>query len=85
LDRPTCGINPKKVGDVFRIRNQIIHELDMNTAGKKRKRYLRKQYDMVASADTLLGIAEALLAGVARASKPTASRGGAVEADGGEE
>ena len=57
----------------------------MNTAGKKRKRYLRKQYDMVASADTLLGIAEALLAGVARASKPTASRGGAVEADGGEE
>lgn len=65
LEPSACGIDKKKVGDIFGARNQIIHELDMNPAGKKRKRHLRKQKDMVAHADTLLGIAQSLLIGVA--------------------
>lgn len=65
LEPAQCEIDKKKVQEIFNIRNQINHELDMNPAGKKRKRHLRKQNDMVAHADTLLGIAQRLLVGVA--------------------
>jgi len=68
-----CKIDKDKVQAIFDIRNQIIHELDMNPSGKKRKRHLRKQKDMVAHADTLLGIAQSLLVGVANALKPNVS------------
>lgn len=53
-----------EVKKIFDIRNQIIHELDVNLAGKKRKRHIRKRDDMVRMVNVLLGIAQAILVGV---------------------
>lgn len=66
LEASQCEIDKNKVQAIFDIRNQIIHELDMNPAGTRRKRHLRKQNEMVAHADMLLGIGQRLLVGVAK-------------------
>ena len=61
------GIQPQGLGadikilrEVFGVRNKIIHELDMNLEGDRRKRNLRKQKDMIRFANVLLQLAENL-------------------------
>ncbi len=62
------GIDPNRelatdfpaLREVFRIRNSIVHELDMDLAGDRRKRILRRTNDMIKHANALLHLAESL-------------------------
>ncbi len=47
LDNPSLS-------NVFRVRNNIIHELDMDLSGKRRKRNIRRQTDMIKHTNELL-------------------------------
>jgi hypothetical protein len=73
LEPEACNITRREVDPIFKVRNEIIHDLDMNLSGRQRKRNLRRQGDMVKHANTVLGIAQALLLGVSDAVNPPAS------------
>jgi hypothetical protein len=62
------GIEPKEFGvatkdlkDTFDVRNQIVHEMDLDPAGKQRKRVSRRREDMLVHINRLLALAEAFL------------------------
>ena len=60
------GLDPKIVDKnvltpIFRTRNKILHELDISLERDRRRRNHRGLQDMVKSANTLLGLAEAIL------------------------
>jgi hypothetical protein len=54
LDAMKMGLDRTKLTDVFRIRNKVIHELDMDLTAKVRKRKVRSQSDLLDNADLLL-------------------------------
>ncbi|MCX6833451.1 MAG: hypothetical protein NT028_15235 [candidate division Zixibacteria bacterium] len=61
VDRKDVGIDDKIFKTIFQIRNKIIHEMDIELSGTRRKRNLRKAPDMVKYADSLLSISESIL------------------------
>lgn len=60
LDANTLCSDGKLLKTVFDIRNSIIHELDMDIEGDRRKRVPRSMYDMIKYANALLAVAESL-------------------------
>ena len=64
LDPKTTGVDVKVLKPIFDTRNDIIHELDIDLAGAKRKRHSRTRGKMLADAKALLEVGEGLIAGV---------------------
>ena len=64
FDIPSSKVHPKpsELADVFRTRNRIIHELDIDFTGTNRKRVPRKMDDMKRSVETIFQTAAAILA-----------------------
>ena len=67
------GLEPREVGldfevlrSIFDVRNKIIHELDINFAGERRIRNVRRVDAMVTHTNTLLDIGEQVLHAVNR-------------------
>lgn len=54
-------IDVRKLKQVFEVRNKIIHELDMNLGGTRRKRILRSQKGMTGLVEFLFHTASTLL------------------------
>ena len=54
LDAIKMGLDKSRLVEVFRIRNKVIHELDMDLSAKARKRKVRGQADLLDNADLLL-------------------------------
>jgi hypothetical protein len=55
------GFNPTELKPIFAARNKIIHELDIDLKARRRKRVIRKQHEMLKSANTLLQMASRVL------------------------
>ena len=60
------GIDAKQLKDVFDARNKIIHELDIDLDGDRRKRNLRQQTMMKGATDLLLDIGMKTISAVDR-------------------
>ena len=58
------GTPPNQLKPIFEARNQIIHELDIDLQGKKRKRRQRTRDGMLSDARCLLDVGEALITNV---------------------
>jgi hypothetical protein len=61
VDPERAGITEQDLAPIFKIRNMIIHELDMNLDAERRRRNLRAQDDMTGYVDRLLGVGKSLL------------------------
>jgi hypothetical protein len=72
IDPKAAGIDKGALKPIFQVRNKIIHELDIDLEGKRRKRNIRGQDDMFGYADTLLAVADGLIAQVELKLAPTA-------------
>lgn len=57
------GVDRKTLDPIFAIRNKIIHELDIASAGH-RTRNMRSRVDMIKHTDQLLMVAEKILSGI---------------------
>lgn len=55
------GVNVEKLRKTFEIRNRIIHELDMDLEGERRKRNIRAQKDMVERVEFIFDLSTNLL------------------------
>lgn len=66
LDPTEIGIEPNELRPIFRVRNRIIHELDIDFSTPNRNRRPRARQDMVDSSNKLLKISEDIVLGVAR-------------------
>lgn len=64
LDPRELNIDPRVLKPVFEVRNKIIHELDIDLAGAKRKRQKRTREKMLADAGLLLDVGESLIVAV---------------------
>ena len=72
VDPAAAGIERKALKPIFDVRNKIIHELDIDLAGARRKRNIRGQDVMLGHAGTLLVVARQLVASVeTRLSQPS--------------
>jgi hypothetical protein len=60
------GVNPKRLKEIFDIRNKIIHELDIQFGGINRSRNSRTRNTMVKHTNLLLALGEGVLLAVAR-------------------
>jgi hypothetical protein len=58
------GTEPKELKPIFDCCNKIIHELDINLAGRYRKRNVRSERTMIRYTNTLILVAEKLLKAV---------------------
>ncbi len=58
LPQQVLGIDRKLLKTIFGIRNEIIHELDINLDAERRRRNLRRSSDMISYTDALLKVAE---------------------------
>jgi hypothetical protein len=58
--------DPKNLAEVFKVRNRIIHELDIDFGGTNRKRVPRRRADMMASVNLIFKTASIFLAEVER-------------------
>ncbi len=63
-DEKVCVGDFAQIKSIFSVRNQMIHELDMNLRHPVRKRNVRKQADMKGYAERLLAISTAILSDV---------------------
>ena len=61
----TAGVDSRTLRQVFEAKNQIIHELDIDLKGKRRKRRQRTKKSMLGDAETLLSVGEQLIQNVA--------------------
>jgi hypothetical protein len=63
LGLPTVksGIEKKQMAAIFEVRNQIIHDFDMDVAGDRRKRIQRRLSDMRSHVDCLFRVAQEIL------------------------
>lgn len=59
------GINIQMLKQTFAVRNAIIHELDMNLSGERRKRNIRREKDMTEMVELLLTLSSGLIQRVA--------------------
>jgi hypothetical protein len=66
FDIPSKDITgePNALKDIYKIRNKIIHEMDIDLKGANRKRIPRKRDEIVAAVNELLEVAEKFLAQV---------------------
>jgi hypothetical protein len=64
VDGSSLGKTAKELKVIFDTRNQIIHELDINLAGTKRKRRQRTRDRMLDDANVLLSFGESLISAV---------------------
>jgi hypothetical protein len=62
---PRLGITKAQLGPVFRVRNDIIHKLDIDFDHPNRNRTSRAKADMITHANCLLAVGEALIDHVA--------------------
>jgi hypothetical protein len=60
------GVDPKRLKEIFDIRNKIIHELDIQFGGINRSRNSRTRNTMVKHTNLLLALGEGVLLAVAR-------------------
>ncbi len=60
LQPQILGVDQKVLKTIFGIRNEIIHELDINLGAERRRRNLRKSGDMISHTNALLQVAENL-------------------------
>jgi plasmid stability protein len=63
-DGVKLGFDKKKLTSIFDIRNAIVHELDIDLDGSRRKRNQRKVEDMIGHTDALLKVGETLIESV---------------------
>lgn len=61
VSKDELGINVLRIKQVFAVRNTIIHELDMNLSGARRKRNLRREKDMKEMVESLFGLSSNLI------------------------
>lgn len=68
FDIPSSMVHkqPHQLADVFKVRNRIIHELDIDFSGTNRKRVPRKRDDMEAHVAQILATAATILSEVDR-------------------
>jgi len=66
FDIPSIEIttDPRGLTEVFRVRNQIVHEMDVDFAVPNRNRTPRAKQVMVDHANTIFGVAKSFLTGV---------------------
>ncbi len=64
ISRGVIASDPDKLRHVFAVRNQIVHEMDINFAHPHRNRRPRKREDLVEATNQLLSVAGAFLAAV---------------------
>lgn len=65
VDPTRAGVDAKTLRPVFDARNQIIHELDIDLEGRRRKRRQRTKKSMLRDAELLLSVGEGLIREVA--------------------
>lgn len=58
------GVNPKELDPIFKARNKIIHELDIDLGAERRTRNVRRQNTMIGKTDRVLLVGEKILKGV---------------------
>lgn len=61
LNPKTIPLNREMLKEIFEIRNNIIHELDIDLSGDRRKRNLRRQTDMIRYANDLFTVGSGFL------------------------
>ena len=66
LDPKTLGIDKEALGPVFKTRNQIIHELDIDLEGEQRKRIIRRMEDMIGWTNRVLELTKAIIEAVGK-------------------
>lgn len=61
IDHKDLKLDIPKLKEIFRLRNKIIHELDVDLEAPKRKRKVRSQSDLLNSTDYVLKVARTFL------------------------
>lgn len=61
VDISNLGVDTRQLAEVFKMRNQIVHEMDVQLGAGPHKRRVRARDDMVASTEQLLSAGESLL------------------------
>lgn len=61
IDPKSVNIDPKQLKAVFHVRNKIIHELDIDLEGQRRKRVVRGRDQLLNHSNTLLAVGKALM------------------------
>lgn len=56
IDHKALKLDIPKLKEIFRIRNKIIHELDIDLEAPKRKRRVRSQADLLDNSDHILSV-----------------------------
>ena len=64
IRRSVIAHDPDKLRQVFTVRNQIVHEMDINFAHPHRNRRPRKREDLIDATNELLKVGGAFLAAV---------------------
>lgn len=64
LDPAQLTINPDELREIFKIRNKIVHEMDINFDVRNRRRESRARPAMVSSTNLILEVGERILIGV---------------------
>jgi hypothetical protein len=64
LDPKKLGVEPRDLTHIFDVRNSIIHEMDADPEGQRRKRVPRRLTHMREWSATLLGVAHSILLAV---------------------
>jgi hypothetical protein len=64
LDYRSLKLDISGLKEIFRIRNKIIHELDIDLDAAKRKRRVRSQTDLLDNSDLILSTAKAIIDGL---------------------
>ena len=64
ISQKEVNIDHTKLRPIFESRNRIIHELDINFSGKRRRRNLRSEGTMKSYTETLIELAENILKSV---------------------
>jgi len=65
VTKDELGIDIQKLKQTFAVRNAIIHELDMNLSGERRKRNIRREKDMTEMVELLFSLSSGLIRKVA--------------------
>jgi hypothetical protein len=73
VDPEECNIKPESLRPIFNVRNDIIHELDIDFQAPRRRRHNRSRRVMVEYTNTLLEIAEKIFVEVSKSISGTIS------------
>lgn len=61
LSSDVVKLDVERLQRIFNIRNQIVHDLDIELDASRRNRYIRKKSDMISHTNYILEIAESIL------------------------